>query len=383
MGLFSGKSFSKGGAAGLLAALLFGTTLAPAANAVDADDLVIYGPNIVGAALSVEGAYDYFTACDPNPQVNYTVQWLRDGEPVAPSPGYSPALHALTIDDLGTRISAIVSGAQQCPPVRVDDPRVIRKEPSRAEGFTGRGAFELEARRSDGVLFSYLGQDTSQGWKGVLRIGPGWGSFTRIIAPGDVTADGRNDVLVTDASGTLVLYEGYGDGAFTSHYRNQVGWGWNAMDSVIGPGDFDGDGLNDLLATQPNGDLYLYPRIDRGSWGPRIKVGVGWGIMEVIFAPGDFDGDGNVDVMAKDREGRLYLYKGDGRGGWAGSRQIGQGWNALSRIGSVGDFNRDGFSDVHGVNAAGDLLMYYGDGRGGWKGVETVGRGWGGFNGLY
>jgi hypothetical protein len=367
----------------LLCALLIGTSLAPPANAVDADDLVIYGPNIVGAALSVEGAYDYFTACDPNPQVNYTVQWLRDGEPVAPSPGYSPALHALTIDDVGSRISAIVSGAQECPPVRVDDPRAIRKEPSRAEGFTGRGAFELEARRSDGVLFSYLGQDTSQGWKSVLRIGPGWESFTRIIAPGDVTADGRNDILVTEASGTLVLYEGYGDGAFTTHYRNQVGWGWNAMDKVMGPGDFDGDGLNDLLATQPNGDLYLYPRIDRGSWGPRIKVGVGWGIMEVIFAPGDFDGDGNVDVMAKDREGRLYLYKGDGRGGWAGSRQVGQGWNALSRIGSVGDFNRDGFSDVHGVNAAGDLLMYYGDGRGGWKGVETVGRGWGAFNGLY
>ncbi|MGO4591135.1 FG-GAP repeat domain-containing protein [Paenarthrobacter sp. 2TAF44] len=373
----------KGGAAGVLAALLIGTSLAPAANAVDADDLVIYGPNIVGAALSVERAYDYFIACDPNPQVNYTVQWLRDGKPVGPSPGYSTALHALTTDDVGSRISVVVSGAQECPPVRVDDPRVIRKEPSRAEGFTGRGAFELEARRSDGVLFSYLGQDASQGWKSVLRIGPGWESFTRIIAPGDITADGLNDILATDLSGALVQYEGYGDGAFTTHYRNVVGSGWNAMDKVVGPGDFDGNGLNDLLASDAKGDLYLYPRVDRSSWSPRVKVGQGWGTMDLIFAPGDFNGDGNVDVMAKDKDGRLFLYGGNGRGGWITPRQVGQGWNALSKIGSVGDFNHDGFSDVHGVNAAGDLLMYYGDGRGGWKGVETVGRGWGGFNGLY
>lgn len=372
-----------GSMAGLLCALLIGGGLAPAAEAVDADELVINGPSIVGGVLYVSGDYDYFIACDPNLRVDYSIQWLRNGEPVESSPGYSPQLHALTADDLGSKFSAVLTGVPECPPVRVDDPRVIRKEPARAEGFTGRKVFELDARRSDGVMLSYQGQDANQGWKQVQRVGSGWGSFTRIITPGDFTVDGRNDILATDSWGALLLYEGYSDGAFTTQYRSQIGSGWNTMDKVIGPGDFDGNGLNDLLATQPNGDLYLYPRVGRGSWSPKVKVGQGWAGMDTLFAPGDFDGDGNVDVMAKDKEGRLFLYGGNGLGGWASARQIGQDWNALTKIGSVGDFNRDGFNDVHGVNAAGDLVIYYGDGRGGWKGVETVGWGWSGFNGLY
>ncbi|HKU34967.1 MAG TPA: VCBS repeat-containing protein [Paenarthrobacter sp.] len=383
MGLFSGRAAGRVSVVGVVWALLVGAGLATPAGAVDADEIVIQGPNIVGGVLSTPGDYDYFIACDPNERVDYSVQWLRNGEPVEPSPGYSPSLHVLTIEDVGSRYSAVLTGVPECPPVRVDDPRVIRKEPERAEGFTGRGVFELEARRSDGVLLSYLGQDTVQGWKQILRIGSGWASFTRIIAAGDVTVDGRNDILATDASGALLLYEGYSDGAFTTQFRAQVGSGWHTMDKVIGPGDFDGNGLNDLLATQSNGDLYLYPRVGRGSWSPRVKVGQGWAGMDTLFAPGDFDGDGNVDVMAKDKEGRLFLYGGNGHGGWTSARQIGQGWNALSKIGSVGDFNRDGFNDVHGVNTAGDLVMYYGDGRGAWKGAETVGWGWNIFNGLY
>lgn len=346
----------------------------------------IDGRTIIGRVVTVDAAFEYFSGCGGNVEPDYTIEWFRDGKPVQPDPIRAGGGYDLDIEDLGGRISAVVKGSTvNCvaETIVTEESGEVRKEPMRAEGFTGRGVFELEARRPDGVLMSYLGHDNAQGWKSVLRIGSGWESFTRIIAPGDFTADGLNDILVTDSSGALVQYEGYGDGAFTTHYRNVIGGGWNAMDKVLGPGDFDGNGLNDLLASDANGDLYLYPRADRSSWGPRVKVGQGWGGMDLLFAPGDFNGDGNVDVMAKDKDGRLFLYGGNGRGGWTTMRQIGQGWNALSRIGSAGDFNRDGFSDVHGVNSAGDLLMYYGDGRGGWKGVETVGRGWGGFNGLY
>ncbi|MFJ4026846.1 FG-GAP-like repeat-containing protein [Paenarthrobacter sp. NPDC089989] len=381
MGLFSKASWVGGG----LAALLIAGPLAPASVAADPDEVYTYGPPIVGAVLSVEGAPAYFANCGGSGEPSYSIQWLRDGEPVDGRPPYSPYLFPLEASDIGSRISAIATGSpSNCAGLEVvtEPSEVIRKAPTRATGFTGRDTFELLARRHDGTLMMYLGLESGPGWQETRQVGPGWGVFNRIVAAGDFTNDGITDLMATDTSGTLFRFQGTGDGGFYT-FRHAVGWGWGAIGNVVGPGDFDGDGMNDLLGSEANGDLYVFPSHPWGGWSPRAKVGQGWDVMDQLIGPGDWDGDGNVDVLAKDKSGRLYVYGGDGHGGWTTSRQIGQGWNALTMIGGAGDFNRDGFPDVHGVNAAGDLLMYYGDGRGGWKGVETVGWGWNVFNGLY
>lgn len=384
LGVITSPRRAVAAAAATLAAILASTVPVPAANAVEPVDFSISGPAYVGSGLSVSGAYEYFSSCDPDPQHGYSVQWLRDGEPVTPEPAYSQ-FYDLDIEDVGTRISAVVTGSQVCHPAQVvvKESEVVKSQPMRAEGFTDRGVFDLLGRRQDGALMLYAGQDTMQGWKPPQLIGPGWGAYTRIIGAGDLTSDGKTELLATDAVGRLWMFWGRGDGTFPANaYPSEIGWGWNAMDKVVGPGDFDGDGYNDLLAAEPNGNLYLYPKAARG-WTPRVHVGQGWGVMDLLITPGDFNGDGTVDVLAKDKAGRLFLYGGNGSGGWLAPRQVGQGWNVLGKIGSAGDFNRDGFADIHGVNSAGELLMYYGDGRGGWKGVETVGWGWNIFNGLY
>ena len=105
--------------------------------------------------------------------------------------------------------------------------------------------------------------------------------------------------------------------------------------------------------------------------------------MDSIVTPGDFNGDGNVDILARDRSGYLYFYGGNGAGGWSRSWMIGVGWNALKFVGGAGDFNGDGFPDVYGVDQQGRLLAYYSDGRTGWKGSEAVGAGFGLFTAIF
>lgn len=374
------------GTAGFLA-LVLTLFAAPAVMANDADDVRVEGRTIVGSYLTVEGASSHFEECNSvSWKPDYTIKWFRDGTAVSVAAPDSPYSYPLKTADLGHRITAVVTASPvSCAAQTLTTPpsEVIRKEPTRAEGFTGRGAFELMARSHDGTLMLYLGKDTTKGWKEVRQVGPGWAGFTKIIAAGDFGVDGVNDLLTSNKEGRLFQFNGTGDGGFNTNQAPEINYGfgpgWNAFDKALGPGDFDGDGFNDLLVSEPNGDLYLFGHTGK----PGLQVGRGWEVMDQLIAPGDWDSDGNVDVLAKDKSGRLYLYGGTGNGGWKVPRQIGQGWNALTMVGSAGDFNRDGFNDVHGVNAAGDLLMYYGDGRGGWKGVETVGWGWNIFNGLY
>lgn len=132
------------------------------------------------------------------------------------------------------------------------------------------------------------------------------------------------------------------------------------------PGDFDGDGYNDVLARDRFGKLHLYPGDGDGA---------GWrlpgrrGLEHVRFHRGsrDFNGDGNNDVLARDRYGKLHLYPGDGQGGWLEPSQVGAGWQIFNKIIASGDTNGDGAVDIFARDNSGVLHQYPADGQGGWR----------------
>ncbi len=124
------------------------------------------------------------------------------------------------------------------------------------------------------------------------------------------------------------------------------------MRSIIGPGDFDGDGNVDVLAVDDGYRMLLYPGNGNGGWRTAVQVGSGWGTMSPVIAPGDFNGDGAVDVLARS-SGVLYLYPGDGGGGWLPRVSVGTGWEPMTAMIGPGDFDGDGNADVLGRTAAG------------------------------
>ena len=65
-----------------------------------------------------------------------------------------------------------------------------------------------------------------------------------ILAPGDITFDGRPDLLAIDAGYHLLLYPGTGAGSFTA--PRAIGSGWRFA-SVSTGGDIDGDLHPDLF----------------------------------------------------------------------------------------------------------------------------------------
>ncbi|MFH8622582.1 FG-GAP repeat domain-containing protein [Streptomyces vietnamensis] len=155
---------------------------------------------------------------------------------------------------------------------------------------------------------------------------------------------------------------------YQGHLYNRdrdLGGGWQIYNLLVGPGDLSGDGKADLLARDSAGVLWLYQGNGAGTgFASRIKVGSGWGAYNRILGAGDFSGDGRADVVVRDGSGNLYLYKGTGNrtAPFAGRVRIGTGWGTYTKLVTPGDLNGDGRADLLGVTAAGDLYRYLGTG---------------------
>ncbi|MGI5392753.1 trypsin-like serine protease [Streptomyces sp. CA-251251] len=154
----------------------------------------------------------------------------------------------------------------------------------RAPGdLSGDALPDLVAKDKDGVLWLYPGKgDGTFGTR--ARIGGGWGAYT-ITGTGDYNRDGGADLLARDGSGVLWLYPGTGKASPALGTRVRVGGGWSAYNALATAGDITGDGRPDLLARDTSGVLWLY----KGTGGTgaatfkaRVKVGGGWGAFNLF-----------------------------------------------------------------------------------------------------
>jgi murein DD-endopeptidase MepM/ murein hydrolase activator NlpD len=237
------------------------------------------------------------------------------------------------------------------------------------------GAGDWEVRR--GVIETWPSLDA---WKvGTQRSPVKEVAAWRAANPGRCRHGyGAVDLVARDRStGELWRYSSNARGGFLPRVR--IGRGWNVMDAIVDPGDFDGDRNPDLIAReQATGALWLYPGNGRGGFLPRVKIGRGWGTMDRIVAPGDFDGDRKPDLLAREKAtGALWLYPGNGRGGFRTRSQVGRGWQSMDALVGIGDLDSDGNVDLLARDPATGLLWRYpGNGRGGWKPRALVGSGW-------
>ncbi len=213
-------------------------------------------------------------------------------------------------------------------------PLIAEAAPANSYDGNRDGRADLVARvHNANQVRSYLGNGYGSFPNTALTVGPFTTADYLLTAP-NFSGAGAGDIITRDhIDHTLRLFRSLGNGQFTGGWV--IGWGWQVMDMILSPGDFDGDGHADIVARKPDGTLWLYPGNGRGGFSNKRQIGWGWQVMDTILSPGDFDGDGRADIVARMPDGTLWLYPGNGRGGFSNKRQVGWGWQAMDLPGPL------------------------------------------------
>ncbi|MFE1443018.1 FG-GAP repeat domain-containing protein [Streptomyces sp. NPDC058739] len=160
----------------------------------------------------------------------------------------------------------------------------------------------------------------------------GWTAFDVLTSPGDVSGDGLPDVIARKAStGAVYLYKGLSTGKLSTAVLLYSDW--RTYKKVVGVGDITGDGRVDLIAQDKTNALYRYDGRGNGTFGARVKLSAGWGgAYNVVVGVGDLTDDGNADLVARDTGGTLWRHSGTGRGTFAAGVKLGTGWSGYKSL---------------------------------------------------
>ncbi|SEP03170.1 FG-GAP-like repeat-containing protein [Actinacidiphila rubida] len=309
-----------------------------------------------------------------------------DAAPAAVSPvwdGKDQSGH-LVVDGDFTWTLTFAPANGEGPPATVTGPLTVTGHPAPAHDFTGEGTGDLLALTSTGRLDLRPGSGTVPGGVGATSASAaGWPSTSLLVTTGDMTGDGADDLLVRDASGRLTRYDGTAGHAFgPSGGHHLIGAGWNIYNALIAPGDVTGDGRPDLLARDSGGSLYLYAATGAGVFAPRQLIGRGWNVYGLIAGGHDLHGLGDGSLVARDAAGILWEYRADGRGAFTGRVRIGAGWNVYNALVGVGDIDGDHFDDLIARDAKGDLYFYSSKGGGTFRPRVKIGWSWQSYKSL-
>ncbi|MCA9081001.1 MAG: cadherin domain-containing protein, partial [Planctomycetaceae bacterium] len=203
-------------------------------------------------------------------------------------------------------------------------------------GLNNNGDWQLAESTGSGFVMSVIGHLSNGNW------------VTHQF--GDFTGDGRTDIASLNATGMWWLHESTATGLVSTRWvrvASQADSGWENF----AVGDFNGDGMDDLVAQQA---------LKLGQWWQAFSDGTRFfmqyanrwdaGTMTEMLV-GDFNDDGRDDFAARREDGvwQVNLAQISGR---MNRRAVGRwgtetGWQAV-----IGDFNGDGLDDIAGIQAA-------------------------------
>lgn len=200
-----------------------------------------------------------------------------------------------------------------------------------------------------------------------------------VVGVGDFNGDGISDILLRNDNGTVTDWLGQPNGTLVDNSQH-ASFGTGADWQIVGTGDFNGDGMSGVLWRRNDGAMSDWLGDSNGSFTVNSAVNITTGSEWQIAGTGDFNGDGRTDVLWRRNDGALSDWLGQQNGGF----WINTNFNATAgtewKVVGTGDFNGDGKADLLWERTDGALSDWLGQANGGFavnSGISlNAGAGW-------
>jgi hypothetical protein len=233
--------------------------------------------------------------------------------------------------------------------------------------FNGDGRSDILWRSTSDQLSNWLAQPNGSFVPNDVNAFANVPSSWQVVGTGDFNGDGRSDILWRSDLGEVSDWLGLSNGGFVLNDANAfqtVPTSW----SVVGTGDFNGDGRSDALWRNSDGMLSNWLGQENGGFIPNdanaaVMVSLSWSVV----GTGDFNGDGRDDVLWRNGStGEISDWLATSNGGYvandaAALRTAPTSWHVVD----TGDYNGDGRDDVLWRSDAGELSNWLGQVNGG------------------
>jgi len=193
------------------------------------------------------------------------------------------------------------------------------------------------------------------------------------LAVGDLTGDGRPDVVVSNSQAqdthAATVYLNDGSGALTSpRFLAAPG---NSQAQGLAIADWNGDGHADVaVALMWTGEVKVFWGNGTGSFPTSTSVATG--LTPRDLAAADFDGDGHLDFVVNSVDGAI-VFHGTGGNTFVAGGYLDNFFFGCDHV-VAGDFNGDGHPDFVSTGRALTLFVNTGTGTTFTRDYSTVGE---------
>lgn len=150
---------------------------------------------------------------------------------------------------------------------------------------TGDYKPDLLSVDSAGALWIYPG-DGNGAFGAPSKVSTGWNQYNSIVGHGDFNGDGKADLLARSKTGSVgYLIKGNGRSgtqAFAARIKVRT---WDKFNMLVAPGDVTGDGRADFLGRTVAGTMFLYPGTGKATteiFGTPKTVGTDYKQWDII-----------------------------------------------------------------------------------------------------